>query len=143
MKHFKTFENFLNERESFLNEGTIWFAGENIDDRIGDGSSEWDKFTKSAKKGDTFMSDPSGVEVWVCKPSDVSKPAIKPKSISYGRNSGPYGSSGSTDGNLCTIIDRRKCEWIDADYDKGDKIDTIFYTVKGGDSNQVFMLGEM
>jgi len=122
-----------------VNEGTAWFPGETIDDRINDDSSDWNKFWKGAKKGDTFKSDPDGVELWVCKPSDVSKSKIAPESISVGHN---YGKGGSGDGADCTIIDRKKCQWVGADYDEADKIDTIFYTVKG-DSGKVYMLGEM
>jgi hypothetical protein len=152
MKHFKTFESFMSEKADFvneteditlteqeLNEGTAWFPGETIDDRINDDSSEWNKFWKGAKKGDTFKSDPDGVDLWVCKPGDVSKSKITPESISVGHN---YGKGGSGDGADCTIVDRKKCQWIDADYDEDDKIDTIFYTVKG-DSGKVYMIGEM
>ena len=152
MKHFKTFESFMSEKADFvneteditlteqeLNEGTAWFPGETIDDRIGDDSSDWNKFWKGAKKGDTFKSDPDGVDLWYCKPSDVSKTKISPESISVGHN---YGKGGSNDGADCVIIDRKKCQWVDADYDEDDKIDTIFYTVKG-DSGKVYMLGEI
>lgn len=152
MKHFKTFESFMSEKVDFvneteditltekeLNEGTAWFPGETIDDRINDGSPEWTKFTKSCKKGDTFTSNPDGVELNYCKPADVKKPKISPEVDYVGHN---YGKGGSEDGALCTVIDKRKCIWLDSDYDEDDQIETIFYTVNGV-NNKVYMLGEM
>jgi hypothetical protein len=135
MKHIKTFDSFVNES---INEGTVWFSGETIDDYINDDSPEWNKFWKNAKKGDTFMSDPDGVEVWVCKPGDVNKSVISPESITFGHN---YSKAGS-DGIECTIVNRKKVKWVGTDYDEDDNIDTIFYTMKG-DTGKVYCLGEM
>jgi hypothetical protein len=152
MKHFKTFESFVNEKSEYtneiaditlteeeLNEGTAWFPGETIDDRIGDDSSEWNKFWKNAKKGDTFKSEADGVDLYTCKPGDVGKAKIKPSMMSIGHN---YSRTGDEPGEDCLIIDRKPCQWIDSDYDEDDKIDTIFYTMKG-ENGKVFMLGEL
>ena len=125
--------------EEELNEGTAWFPGETIDDRIGDDSSEWNKFWKNAKKGDTFKSDADGVDLYTCKPGDVGKAKIKPSMMSFGHN---YSRTGAEPGEDCLIIDRKPCQWIDSDYDEDDKIDTIFYTMKG-ENGKVFMLGEL
>ena len=122
-----------------LNEGTAWFPGETIDDRIGDDSSDWNKFWKNAKKGDTFKSAADGVDLYTCKPGDVGKAKIKPSMMSIGHN---YSRTGAEPGEDCLIIDRKPCQWIDADYDEDDKIDTIFYTMKG-ENGKVFMLGEL
>jgi hypothetical protein len=136
MKHLQTFESFLNEN---LNEGTAWFPGENIDDFINDGSANWDKFWKGAKKGDTFYSLPDGVEIPSCKKSDVSKSAIQVEVTSIGHN---YQAKGDEPGALCTIIDRKKVSLLGYDYDEEDKIDTIFYTI-AGDNNRVYLMPEM
>ena len=127
----------LTEQE--LNEGTAWFPGETIDDRIGDDSSDWNKFWKNAKKGDTFKSEADGVDLYTCKPGDVGKAKIKPSMMSIGHN---YSRTGAEPGEDCVIIDRKPCQWIDSDYDEDDKIDTIFYTMKG-ENGKVFMLGEL
>ena len=148
MKHFKTFESFLNENaditlsEQVLNEGTAWFPGETIDDRINDDSSDWNKFWKGAKVGDTFQSSPDGVELNYCKTSDINqgKKKIAISTTTAGHN---YGAKQDKEGALCTIVDRKKVQWIGSDYDESDKIDTIFYTVRGEPGYNVYMLGEM
>jgi hypothetical protein len=135
MKHIKTFEGYI----SNVNEATEWFPGENIDDRIEDGSPDWNKFLKGAKKGDTFYTLPDGVELYTCAKSDVNKPAIEPEYSVVGHN---YQAKGDEPGAKATIIDRKKVNLIGTDYDEKEKIDTIFYTVDG-DNSTVYLLPEM
>jgi hypothetical protein len=135
MKHLHTFESYIGN----LSEATEWFPGEIIDDYINDGSSEWDKFWKSAKKGDTFYTLPDGVEIYTCSKADVNKPAIEPEISVIGHN---YQAKGDEPGAKSTIIARKKVNLIGTDYDEGDKVDTIFYTVDGDNSN-VYLMPEM
>ena len=135
MKHVKTFESYVNS----INEGTVWFPGETIDDRINDGSTDWDRFWKNAKKGDTFYSLPDGVEIPFCKKSDMNKSAIDVKLISVGHD---YGMNDNNPGSLCTIVDRKAVNLKNYDYDPSDKIDTIFYTIEG-DNEKVYLMPEM
>ena len=135
MKHLQTFESYVVN----LYEATAWFPGETIDDRIEDGSSEWNKFWKGAKKGDTFYTLPDGVELYTCSKSDVSKSAIEPDYSVVGHN---YQAKGDEPGAKATIIDRKKVNLVGTDYDEDEKIDTIFYTVDG-DNSTVYLMPEM
>ena len=135
MKHVKTFESYIG-----INEATQWFPGETIDDYINDGSSVWEKFWKSAKKGDTFHSMPDGVEMVSCKKSDLSKSSITVKLVMVGHDYAAQEDGGA----LCTIIDRKSVNLIGDDYDESEKYDTIFYTMEGdGDFTEVYLMPEM
>jgi hypothetical protein len=134
MKHIKTFENYV-----AINEATQWFPGETIDDFINDGSSEWNKFWKGAKKGDTFRSIPDGVELPYCKKSDVSKTSINVDLVMVGHD---YSAKDGEEGALCTIIDRKNVNLVGDDYDESEKFDTIFYTIEG-DRDKVYLMPEM
>ena len=130
-----TFESFINE-DNNLNEGKEWFPGASIDDFINDGSSKWNDFWKNAKKGDTFMSSPNGVDILSCPKSEMSKSKIEVETSYYGATGG-HGSM-----SLCVIVDRKKVYLLDTDYDEDAKIDTIFYTMDGK-NDPVYLLPEM
>jgi hypothetical protein len=141
MKHVQTFENFINDlekktyqnntNESFVNESNLG----SITNIIYDDSPQWIKFWKKAKKGDTFMYYPSGVESYFINSKDLIKNIIRPRIEESG-----YVMGGAND-KKCTIIERKtvKIRGID-ELDDSTPYDTIFYTMEGEPSTKVYVL---
>lgn len=98
---------------------------------IGGGDNDaFAAFFKNAKKGDTFLYAPNGVELDTVNKTDLKKKDIELSTESSVRESNPV---------QCTIIDKKTVNLTGGSFEmEGDETDCIFYKIEGAES--IFVL---
>jgi len=113
----QTFEEFLNE--SKLNEGKTWFKGSDINMEGADESSDYDKFLKKAKTGDTFAVD-----------GDDDTEFLYISSNDFAKNNFNNVKYKSASGYNATVIDAKQITIKPEDQPKPYSTYAIFFTLK-------------
>jgi hypothetical protein len=153
MKHVQTFENFINDlekktlqdntNESFVNESELGSITSIIYDEE---SRKYKKFWKTAKKGDTFMFYPAGIDEYFIDKKDMTKDIIKPTVVyrPWPKGDEYYPVMKGAKDKKCTIIERKpvKIQGVD-EIEEDTPFDTIFYTMEGEPSTKIFLIPEM